>query len=139
MYARVTLGVTGIISIWRWAKNATNVSLHGCIFAIKHYFDKSLEFQPLLHVLCCKKCSRSFKILQLQRLGINSHTHTHTHELIAITLRLRARVNNIIIIIIIITKNQNKKIRKKEKKFNNDSNVIALHTCKLGCDVTHCP
>ena len=96
MYTRVRLGVTGIISIWRWAKNATNVSLHGCIFAIKHYFDKSLESQPLLHVLCCKKCSRSFKILQLQRLGINSHchTHTHTHELIAITLRLRARVNN---------------------------------------------
>ena len=100
MYTRVTLGVTGIISIWRWAKNATNVSLHGCIFAIKHYFDKFLESQPLLHVLCCKKCSRSFKILQLQRLGINSHTlththtHTHTHELIAITLRLRARVNN---------------------------------------------
>ena len=91
MYTRVTLGVTGIISIWRWAKNATNVSLHGCIFAIKHYFDKSRESQPLLHVLCCKKCSRSFKILQLQRLGINSHTHTH--ELIAITLRLRARVN----------------------------------------------
>ena len=85
--------MTGIISIWRWAKNATNVSLHGCIFAIKHYFDKSLESQPLLHVLCCKKCSRSFKILQLQRLGINSNTHTHTHELIAITLRLRARVN----------------------------------------------
>ena len=77
-YTRVTLGVTGIISIWRWAKNATNVSLHGCIFAIKHYFDKSLESQPLLHVLCCKKCSRSFKILQLQRLGINSHTRTRT-------------------------------------------------------------
>ena len=68
------IGVTGIISIWRWAKNATNVSLHGCIFAIKHFFDKSLESQPLLHVFCCKKCSRSFKILQLQRLGINTHT-----------------------------------------------------------------
>ena len=90
---RVKFGVTGIISIWRWAKNATNVSLHGCIFAIKHFFDKSLESQPLLHVLCCKKCSRSFKILQLQRLGINSQTHRHAHELIAITLCLRARVN----------------------------------------------
>ena len=85
-YTRVKLGVTGIISIWRWAKNAINVSLHGCTFAIKHFFDKSLESQPLLHVFCCKKCSRSFKILQLQRLGINSHTHTHTKEIIAFCL-----------------------------------------------------
>ena len=54
-YTRAKLGVTGIISIWQWAKNTTNVSLHSCIFAIKHFFDKSLQSQPLLHVFCCKK------------------------------------------------------------------------------------
>ena len=84
---RVKLGVTWHNFNMAMGQNATNVSLHGCIFAIKHFFNKSLEYQPLLHVFCCKKCSRSFKILQLQRLGINSQT------LIAITLRLRARVN----------------------------------------------
>ena len=39
----VKLGVTDIISIWQWVKNARNVSSHGCIFAMKHFFEKSLE------------------------------------------------------------------------------------------------
>ena len=43
-----------------WAKNATNVSLHSCIFAVKHFLKESLESQALFHVLCCK----CFKIMQ---------------------------------------------------------------------------
>ena len=53
---RVKLGVTGIISIWRWV---TNVSLHFLMSTIKHFFDKSLESQPLLHVLLLQEVSRS--------------------------------------------------------------------------------
>ena len=65
-YTRVKLGVTGIISIWRWDKNATNVFTgHGCIFAIKHFFDKSLEPQRLLYVFCCKK----FQDLVVEKIG----------------------------------------------------------------------
>ena len=52
-------------------------SLHGCIFAMKHFFKKSLESLALFHVLCRKKCLRSFKIMQLQRLGVNAQTDTH--------------------------------------------------------------
>ena len=78
-----------------WMGQKRYKSLHGCIFAMKHFFEKSLESLALFHVLCRKKCLRSFKIMQLQRLGVNAQTDTQTHKLIAITLRLRARVNNV--------------------------------------------
>ena len=68
-------------------------SLHGCFFAMKHFFEKSLESLALFHVLCCKKCLRRFKIMQLQRLGVNAQTDTQTHKLIATRGQQQAEIS----------------------------------------------
>ena len=75
----VKLGVTGIVSIWRWAKKRYKrvfAWLYLCYEAffqespvnLRHYFMSSVARSSL----------RSFKIMQLQRLGSNTQTHAHT-------------------------------------------------------------